>query len=66
LTKRAFCFHHFKFVCKLGEVVGMAAILENPSLIKNCTVVAYIIGGNSDQQRFLQGINPYPKFKESI
>jgi threonine dehydratase len=66
LAERAFCFHHFKFVCKPGEVVGMAAILENPSLIKNCTVVICITGGNLDQKRFLQRINPYQKFKESI
>jgi threonine dehydratase len=48
----AFCFHHFKLVCEPGGVVGVAAILENPSLIKNQTVATYITGGNIDQKRF--------------
>ena len=53
----AFCFHHFKLVCEPGGVVGIAAILENPSLIKNHTVVTYITGGNIDRERFSQLIN---------
>jgi len=48
----AFCFHHFKLVCEPGGVVGVTAVLENPSLIRNQTVATYITGGNIDQERF--------------
>ena len=53
----AFCFHHFKLVCEPGGVVGVAAVLENPSLIKKHTVATYITGGNIDQKRFSDLIN---------
>ena len=53
----AFCFHYFKLVSEPGGVVGIAAVLENPSLIKNHKVVTYITGGNIGRNRFSQLIN---------
>jgi len=50
----AFCFHHFKLVCEPGGVVGVAAVMERPSIIKNQTVATYITGGNINQSRFSQ------------
>ena len=53
----AFCFHHFKLVCEPGGVVGVAAVMERPSIIKNQTVATYITGGNINQKRFSQLIS---------
>ena len=53
----AFCFHHFKLVCEPGGVVGVAALMERPSIIKNQTVATYITGGNINQKRFSQLIS---------
>ena len=53
----AFCFCHFKLVCEPGGVVGVAAVMEHPSIIKNQTVVTYITGGNINQKRFSQLIS---------